>query len=103
MLPLRNGPLPDLDVKNVIFITRPELKLMDWIAENIHNEEKKRKGNVGKIFHLYFLPKRSSLCETHLKMKGVYGSFTNNVEEFRCDIFPVDNDLLSMELKDTYR
>lgn len=103
MLPLRKGSLPDMDVKNVIFITRPELQLMDWIAENVRSEEQKRQGHVGKVFHLYFLPKRSQLCENHLAIRAVYGNFTNNIDEFRCDIFPVDNDLLSMELKDTYR
>ena len=55
-----------------------------------------------KNFHLYFLPRISLLCEKHLKMKGVYGSLVN-VGEFRCDFFPVDNDLLSMEIKDAFK
>lgn len=33
---LRPGRLPVSDVRNVIFITRPILRLMDMIAENIH-------------------------------------------------------------------
>jgi len=43
MFPLSEGPLPDIDVKNIIFITRPTLKLMDYIADNIHSEDKKKK------------------------------------------------------------
>lgn len=101
MLPLRSGTLVDVDVKHIIFITRPNLKLMDFIAENIHNEEK-RQLKSKKEFHLFFVPKMSMLCEKHLKIRKVYGSFAN-VGEFKCEIFPVDNDLLSMELKDCYR
>lgn len=101
MLPLRSGALADVDVKHIIFITRPNLKLMDFIAENVHNEEK-RSVKTKKEFHLFFVPKMSMLCEKHLKIRKVYGSFTN-VGEFKCEIFPVDNDLLSMELKDCYR
>lgn len=102
MIPLRAGSLPDIDVKHIIFITRPNLKLMDHISDNILNEDKKRKQKIRKEFHLYFLPKISMLCQQYLKMKGVFGSFTN-VGAFNCEFFPVDNDLLSMELKDSYR
>lgn len=102
MLPLRAGPLLDVDVRNIIFITRPSLRLMDYIAENVHSIDKKHKSGARKELHLYFLPAKSMLCEKHLKIKGVFGSFTN-VGEFKCDFFPVDNDLLSMELKDSFR
>lgn len=102
MLPLRSGPLPDIDVRNIIFITRPNLKLMNCIAENVHSIEKKQKSSARKELFLYFLPRISTLCESQLKNKGVYGSFAS-VGEFKCDFFPVDNDLLSMELKDSYR
>lgn len=101
MLPLRPGALPDVDVRNIIFITRPNLKLMNSIAENIHSLEKRRSAAQKELF-LYFLPRISSLCEMQLKNKGVYGSFSH-VGEFKCDFFPVDNDLLSMEMKDTFR
>lgn len=100
MLPLRPGALPDVDVRNIIFITRPNMKLMNCIAENVHSIDKRRGTN--KELFLYFLPRVSTLCETQLKNKGVYGSFTH-VGEFKCDFFPVDNDLLSMELKDSFR
>lgn len=102
MLPLRPGALPDVDVRNIIFITRPNLKLMNCIADNVHSIDKRHKSAASKEIFLYFLPRISTLCETQLKNKGVYGSFTH-VGEFKCDFFPVDNDLLSMELKDTYR
>lgn len=102
MFPLRAGALPDVDVKNIIFIARPTLQLMDYIADNIHSEEKRRGTRSRKEYHLFFLPKISMLCEKHLKVKGVYGSLAN-VCEFKCDFFPVDGDILSLELRDTYR
>ena len=36
MYPLVGGRLPRCDVANVIFITRPNLDLMDLISQNIH-------------------------------------------------------------------
>ena len=36
MYPLVGGRLPSADVTNVIFITRPDLHLMDLIAQNVH-------------------------------------------------------------------
>ena len=35
--------LANIDVKNIIFITRPTLKLMDYIAAIIHAEDKRKK------------------------------------------------------------
>lgn len=43
MYPLRPEPWTDIDVKNIIFITRPNQTLMDYIANNIHEEERKKK------------------------------------------------------------
>jgi len=36
MFPLRAGHLPPTDVRNIIFITRPHLRLMDLVADNVH-------------------------------------------------------------------
>lgn len=104
-LPLRPGPLLSIDVKNVIFITRPNPKLMDYIAENILNDnanDRKSKLALRRDYYLIFWPRRSYLCEKCLKIKGVYGSFTS-IEEVKCDFFPVDNDLLSMEYSTVYK
>lgn len=101
MFALNDGNLPEVDVKNVIFITRPTLKLMDVVAATIHNEER-RKRVMKKDFYLYFLPRKSLLCEKQLQSKGVYGSISF-VGELQCEFFPVDKDLISMELKDAYK
>jgi hypothetical protein len=36
MFPLRAGHLPPSNVRHIIFITRPQLRLMDLVADNIH-------------------------------------------------------------------
>ncbi|KAK9500694.1 hypothetical protein O3M35_001912 [Rhynocoris fuscipes] len=99
MFPLKNGKLPATNVKNIIFICRPHLHLMDRIAENIHGEER---SGVRKDCHLFFVPRRSQPCETRLQAKGVYGNFTF-IEDLPCDIFPFDSDLLSMEVDLTFK
>ncbi|CAB0035911.1 unnamed protein product [Trichogramma brassicae] len=99
MYPLVGGRLPSSDVTNVIFITRPHLDLMDLIAQNIHGEERNRQH---KEFHIFFVPRKSLLCEKKLQNRGVFGNFTL-IEEFSCDLFPFDSDLVSMELSNAYR
>jgi len=37
-----------------------------------------------------------------LQNRGVFGSFTL-IEEFACDLFPFDNDLMSMELDSAFK
>lgn len=54
-----------------------------------------------KNFFLFFLPRESLLCKKHLIMEGVLGSLT--IREWPCDIFPLDKDLLSLELNDSFR
>lgn len=101
MFPLRSGALPECNVKSVIFITRPNLKYMDYISENIHAEQKK-KSATKKEFYLFFVPRKSELCVKHLITKGVYGSF-EVVGHFPCNLFPIENDLLSLELEESYK
>ncbi|XP_046738532.1 vacuolar protein sorting-associated protein 33A [Diprion similis] len=98
VIPLCSGRLQPTDVANVIFITRPHLHLMDLIAEKVHGEEGTR---PQKKFHLFFVPRKSLLCEKKLQNRGVYGSFTL-FEEFACDLFPFDSDLVSMELSGAF-
>ncbi|XP_034176223.1 vacuolar protein sorting-associated protein 33A [Osmia lignaria lignaria] len=100
MYPLCGGSLTiPSNIVNIIFITRPQLSLMDLIAENVHGEEGKR---PRKEFHLFFVPRKSLLCQKKLQNRGVFGSFTL-IEEFKCDLFPFDNDLLSMELSGSFK
>ncbi|XP_070555122.1 vacuolar protein sorting-associated protein 33A-like [Ptychodera flava] len=100
MFPLRPGRLPPSNVKNIIFITRPILQLMDFVAQNVHKEEKL--GGYRKEYHIFFVPRKSLLCEKRLKELGVYGTFSN-IDEYALDILPFDNDLLSMEMENSFK
>ncbi|XP_043266692.1 vacuolar protein sorting-associated protein 33A [Venturia canescens] len=99
MYPLCGGKLPPTNVANIIFITRPQLHLIDLIAENVHGEQN---NSQRKEFHIFFVPRKSLLCEKKLQNRGVFGSFTL-IEEFPCDLFPFDSDLVSMELTHTFK
>lgn len=101
MFPIKVGDLPNVDVRNFIFITRPNLQLMNAIASNIHSDERRNRV-YRKNFYLYFLPKRSLLCENQLKSKGVYGNF-QIIDDFKCQLFPLDKDVLSMEYADCFK
>lgn len=101
MFPIKQGDLPNVEVRNFIFITRPNLQLMNAIATNVHSDERMNRV-YRKNFYLYFLPKRSLLCENQLKSKGVYGSF-QIIDDFKCQLFPLDKDVLSMEYTDCFK
>lgn len=51
---------------------------------------------------MYFMPRKSLLCEKHLGSAGVLGSL-KHIGEFACDLFPLDKDLLSMEWPQCYK
>lgn len=93
---LRSGPVPPLDmIDKAIFITRADLNQFEFIAEIILALLKTKSGSKME-FHVIFLSKRSTVCENHLKKRGVYGS-VQSFYELNCDIFPLDKDLMSME------
>ncbi|BES98201.1 Vacuolar protein sorting-associated protein [Nesidiocoris tenuis] len=100
MYQLNFGKLPVLkDVKNIIFISRAHEDLMDMVADNIHGEER---SGIRKEYHLFFVPRNTTVCRKRLSEKGVLGNFTY-IEDIKCDIFPFDYDLLSMEVENTFK
>jgi vacuolar protein sorting-associated protein 33A len=66
----------------------------------IFSEEKR---GQRREFHIIFVPRKNTICETRLKNKGVFGNFKGNIHEWSCDIFPIDHDVLSMELPLVFR
>ena len=42
MFPLKSGHLPQTNVENIIFITRPEISCMDMIADNVKGLERRK-------------------------------------------------------------
>uniref|UniRef100_A0A452IPN0 VPS33A core subunit of CORVET and HOPS complexes n=1 Tax=Gopherus agassizii TaxID=38772 RepID=A0A452IPN0_9SAUR len=100
MFTLKAGRLPPADVKNIIFLVRPRLELMDIIAENVLSEDRVR--SPLRDFHILFVPRRSLLCEQRLKDQGVLGSFIHR-EQYSLDLIPFDGDLLSMESESAFK
>lgn len=99
MFTLKGSRLPAADVKNIIFLVRPRLELMDIIAENVLSEDRR---GPSRDFHILFVPRRSLLCEQRLKDLGVLGSFIHR-EEYSLDLIPFDGDLLSMESEGAFK
>lgn len=79
---------------SVLFQATPLVLLPNFFSFRICREDRSR--GIRKDFHLFFVPRKSLLCEKRLKNKGVFGNFT--IEEFTCELFPFDNDLMSMEI-----
>ena len=100
MFPLSPGPLPAISADNVVFITRPSLSCMDIIADNIKQEECRGGSGVKTDFHVLFVPRKSLLCEKRLVQAGVFGSLS--CSSLPVYMFPLDTDLLSMELPTAY-
>jgi len=100
MFSLAPGPLPPTNAEHVIFLTRPTLENMDTIAGNIKAEEMRGGSGVRQELHLVFTPRTSLLCEQRLVQAGVFGSL--RVTALPVYLFPLDRDLLSLELPDCF-
>ncbi|EFX75851.1 hypothetical protein DAPPUDRAFT_107524 [Daphnia pulex] len=74
---------------------------MDCIADNLHSEESQGH-SASKEYQLIFVSRRSAVCEQRLKDKGVYGTLTS-IDELPVDFFPLDSDVISMELDNVFK
>lgn len=99
MFLLKPGTLPTISVKHIVFICRPQLKLMDLVADYVQSLRSKQ--SVPVEFHLFFVPRKSELCKIKLTNRGVLANLT--IQEFKCDIFPFDSDVMSLELQNDFR
>ncbi|GBL65361.1 Vacuolar protein sorting-associated protein 33A, partial [Araneus ventricosus] len=100
MFQLQPNRFPAVDAQNIIFIVRPKLALMDLIADYILKIESMR--GPKKEFHIFFVPRKNELCQERLKERRVWGNFTNKIE-YTVELFPVDCDVLSMELETSFK
>ncbi|XP_037796151.1 vacuolar protein sorting-associated protein 33A-like [Penaeus monodon] len=93
--------LPSYNVAHMIFLSRPQTKLMDAINQQIRMEEIQG-GSNKKEYHLWLVPRISLLCERRLQEHGVHGSFSS-IRELPLLLFRLESDLVSMELPMCYR
>lgn len=96
----------------VLFLVRPSIRSMRYVAKYIRDlGENAAQGTATsssaggssasassskKRFHLYFVNRRTLVCDETLKKEGVFGSLS--IGEYRLDLIPFDDDLLTLEL-----
>jgi vacuolar protein sorting-associated protein 33A len=86
------------EVGNLIYLIRPSLQNVQWIATQLKSHQQKRLA----IEHtIYFVPRRSLLCDKYLEEEGIYGDVT--LGEFHLDIIPFDDDIISLDLHNSFR
>ncbi|KAF4123515.1 vacuolar protein sorting-associated protein 33A [Geosmithia morbida] len=90
----------DASQRNVIFIARGECaKHADNIAAQIKRVQ--RESQTGHDFHIFWVPRRTNVSDQLLEEAGVLGDVS--VSELPLLFFPLENDVLSLELGDAFR
>jgi hypothetical protein len=95
---LNNQKLDYIDCRNIIYITRPKIKLMRFIADQIKTHARL---NTKIEYNLFFVPKRTLVCEMILEELGVMGDIT--IGEFHLDLIPLETDVLSLEMDNSFK
>eukprot|EP01006_Ploeotia_vitrea_P009473 TRINITY_DN22181_c0_g1_i1.p1 TRINITY_DN22181_c0_g1~~TRINITY_DN22181_c0_g1_i1.p1 ORF type:complete len:675 (+),score=390.92 TRINITY_DN22181_c0_g1_i1:48-2027(+) len=87
------------DCEAVVYLVRPETRLMHLIADQVQGHI--RAGDTGKKYGVFFVSRRTMLCERVLSDRGVYGELL--LGEYQLDLIPMEEDLLSLELPGVFR
>ncbi|KAL3419013.1 Sec1 family protein [Phlyctema vagabunda] len=96
---LENGNA-DTSQRNVVFIARGECaKHAQSIADHIKRLQ--RESQTGHEFSIFWVPRRTIVSEKILEEAGVLGDV--NISEFPLYFVPMEKDLLSLELDDSFK
>ncbi|ALC49535.1 car [Drosophila busckii] len=97
LLPLKPEIRVPKEIRNIIYILRPQVSLMETLVTQV-------KANMlnGRQFHLYFVPRLSCLCIKQLENKDVLTAF-GRIDELPWNFFPLEYDVVSMEMPHSYR
>ncbi|KAE8993048.1 Vacuolar protein-sorting-associated protein 33 [Phytophthora rubi] len=79
----------------VLFLVRPSVRAMRYVAKYVRDLGGD-KAAAKKRFHLYYVSRRTLVCDEVLKKEGVFGSVS--VGEYKLDLIPFDDDVLTLEL-----
>ena len=76
---------------------RPTIELAERVAAQVQQLERARAegGGARRSYHIFFVPRRSMVCERVLQEEGVYRLVT--VREFGAQLIPLEDDVLSLE------
>ncbi|KAK4578716.1 hypothetical protein RGQ29_028701 [Quercus rubra] len=86
------------DCIKVVFLVRSQLDLMKFICSNVHDDVSK---GLQREYFVYFVPRRTVVCEKILEEENVYNLMT--IGEYPLYIVPLDEDVLSFELDLAYK
>ncbi|ORX57239.1 vacuolar protein sorting-associated protein 33A-like protein [Piromyces finnis] len=89
----------NIQCQHLVFICRPKMMNMTYIRDIILDHRQNANNEIQ--YYIYFVPRRTMICERVLEDAGVYGDVT--IGEYHLDIVPLDDDLLSMELENSFK
>ncbi|KAH8175933.1 sec1 family protein [Sarocladium implicatum] len=90
----------DASQRNVIFIARGECgRHAETIAHQIKRVQ--RESQTGHEFHIFWVPRRTLVSDQLLESAGVLGDVS--VAELPLHFFPLEKNVLSLELDDSFR
>ncbi|KAI9353386.1 Sec1-like protein [Zopfochytrium polystomum] len=89
---------PETESKNLIYICRPKIAFVKFIAGHVRQ---KNQFSSKTEYSIFFVPRRTLVCERVLEEEGVYGDVS--ISEFHLDLVPLDDDVWSLELDDAFR
>ncbi|DAZ92553.1 TPA: hypothetical protein N0F65_012783 [Lagenidium giganteum] len=85
----------------VFFLVRPSIRAMRYVGKYIRDIGGAPTSSGKKKFHLYFVNRRTLVCDETLKKEGVFGSVS--VGEYKLDLIPFDDDILTLELDSCFK
>lgn len=77
------------DISQVIYLCRPQLKLMKIIAKHVTQAPEKQ-------YNLFFVPRRTLVCQRLLEKEGVIDDI--KIGDYNLDVIPYDDDVISLGL-----
>ncbi|RTE78134.1 hypothetical protein BHE90_007369 [Fusarium euwallaceae] len=90
----------DTSQRNVVFIARGECgRHAEAIAAQIKRVQ--RESQTAHDFHIFWVPRRTLVSDKLLEEAGVLGDV--NISELPLSFFPLEKDVLSLELDDSFR
>lgn len=99
IIKLESESLPSISADIVIYFIRPKLSLIKMIRSSI---EKSLNALNRKEIHVLFMPRKKLMYEKILTNLNIFNQISS-VEEYPIYLFPIDSDLISMELNSSFK
>ncbi|WWC65985.1 uncharacterized protein I303_108607 [Kwoniella dejecticola CBS 10117] len=97
---LEPGPL-NVNTRNAVWLCRPKMDFMLTIAEQIKAQQSDPSPAGPLVYTILLVPRATELCRRVLEDHGVAGDV--NISEFKLELIPMEDDLLSLEMDDVAR